>query len=83
MNNTVYLVHVCDDWGTHIGIAGVYTKKSVAIEHILQDYRDNYDFTDSELDEIKYQLEEYAQTQGVTKVDNYDIETRTLDEWTW
>lgn len=83
MEKTVYLVHVCDDWGKHIGIAGIYTKKSIAIEHILEDYHNNYNFTDEELEDVKYQLEEYSQTQGITKADNYDIETKTLDEWDW
>lgn len=70
--------------GVHIfNIAGVYTKKSIAIEHILQDYRNNYDFSKDELDEVKYQLEQYDQTQGITKADNYDIEVKTLDEWDW
>lgn len=83
MGNTVYLVHVCDDWGKHIGIAGIYTKKSIAIEHILEDYRNNYDFTKDQLEEVKYQLEQYDQTQGITNADNYDIEVKTLDEWDW
>ena len=83
MGNTVYLVHVCDEWGSHINIAGIYTKKSIAIEHILQDYRNNYDFSKDELDEVKYQLEQYDQTQGITKADNYDIEVKILDEWDW
>lgn len=83
MEKTVYLVHACDDWGAHIGIAGIYTKKSIAIEHILEDYRNNYDFTDEQLEEVKSQLEEYSQTQGITNADNYDIEVKTLDEWDW
>jgi hypothetical protein len=83
MEKTVYLVYSCEDWGEHKGVAGVYTKKSIAIEHILEDYRNNYDFTDEELEEIKYQLNEYNQTQGITKADNYDIEVKTLDEWDW
>ena len=37
MAKTVYMVHACDDWGAHIGIAGIYSKKSIAIEHILEE----------------------------------------------
>ena len=48
-SNTVYLVHACDDWGTHKGIAGIYTDKSTAIEHIISDYRKNSDCQSSEL----------------------------------
>lgn len=83
MGNTVYLVHACDDWGAHIGIAGIYTKKSIAIEHILNDYRNNYNFTDEQLVEVEFQLNEYNQTQGIPNADNYDIEVKTLDEWDW
>ena len=61
MAKTVYLVHACDDWGAHIGIAGIYTKKSIAIEHILEFYRNNYDFTKEQLEDVKFQLEEYLQ----------------------
>ena len=82
-SKTVYLVHACDDWGTHKGIAGIYTDKSTAIEHILNDYRDNSDLTDSEIEEAKYQLEEYYQTQGITTADNFEIEVKSLDEWDW
>ena len=62
MAKTVYLVHVCDDWGAHIGKAGIYTKKSIAIGHILDFYRNNYDFTDDQIEDVKFQLEEYDQT---------------------
>ena len=82
-SKTIYLVHACDDWGTHKGIAGIYTDKSTAIEHILNDYRDNSDLTDSEIEEAKYQLEEYYQTQGITTADNFEIEVKSLDEWDW
>ena len=82
-SKTVYLVHACDDWGTHKGIAGIYTDKSTAIEHILNDYRDNSDLTDSEIEEAKYQLEEYYQTQGITTADNFEIEVKSLDDWDW
>jgi hypothetical protein len=83
MEKTVYLVHACDDWGAHIGIAGIYTKKSIAIKHILSDYRNNYNFTDEQLEEVEFQLNEYNQTQGIPNADNYDIEVKTLDEWDW
>ncbi len=83
MAKTVYLVHVCDDWGAHIGKAGIYTKKSIAIEHILEFYRNNYDFTDDQIEDVKFQLEEYDQTQGITNADNFEIEVKTLDEWDW
>ena len=81
--NTVYLVHACDDWGTHKGIAGIYTDKSTAIEHIINDYREHSDLTESEIEEAKYQLEEYYQTQGITKTDNFEIEVMELNEWDW
>ena len=82
-SKTVYLVHACDDWGTHKGIAGIYTDKSTAIEHIINDYRENSDLTESESEEAKYQLEECYQTQGIKKADNFEIEVKSLDEWDW
>ena len=81
--NTVYLVHACDDYGQHKGIAGIYTEKSIAIDHIIKDYRENSDLTDSEIEEAEYQLNEYYQTQGITKADNFEIEVMTLNEWDW
>ena len=69
--------------GTHKGIAGIYTDKNIAIDHIIKDYRENSDLTDSEIEEAKYQLEEYYQTQGITTADNFEIEVKSLDEWEW
>lgn len=81
--NTVYLVHACDDWGTHKGIAGIYTDKEIAIDHIINDYRENSDLTESEIENAEYELTEYYHTQGITKADNFEIEVIELNEWDW
>lgn len=81
--NTVYLVHACDDWGTHKGIAGIYTDKKIAIDHIINDYRENSDLTESEIENAEYELTEYSHTQGITKADNFEIEVMELNEWDW
>ena len=80
---TVYLVHACDDWGAHKGIAGIYTDKEIAIDDIIKDYRNNYDFTESELQEVRQQLQDFYHTQGITKADNFEIEVKSLNEWDW
>lgn len=80
---TVYLVHACDDWGAHKGLAGIYTNKEIAIDDIINDYRNNYDFTESELQEARQQLQDFYQTQGITKADNFEIEVKSLNEWDW
>ena len=80
---TVYLVHACDDWGAHKGLAGIYTNKEIAIDDIIKDYRNNYDFTESELQEARQQLQDFYQTQGITKADNFEIEVKSLNEWDW
>lgn len=79
----VYLVHACDDWGAHKGLAGIYTDKALAIDDIIKDYRENYDFTESELQEARQQLQDFYQTQGITKADNFEIDIKSLNEWDW
>lgn len=78
--NTVYLVHDCGDWGA---LAGIYTDKEIAIDDIIKYYRNNYDFTESELQEVRQQLQDFYHTQGITKADNFEIEVKSLNEWDW
>ena len=80
---SVYIVYATDDWGARKGIVGIYTKKSIAIDDIIDYYRENTDLTESELQEARYQLSEYYQTQGITKADNFEIDIKSLNEWDW
>ena len=46
---SVYIVYAADDWGARKGIVGVYTDMAIAIDHIIDYYRENTDLTESEL----------------------------------
>ena len=80
---SVYIVYVTDDWGARKGIVGIYTQKAIAIDHIIDYYRENTDLTESELQEARQQLYDFYQTQGITKADNFDIDIKSLNEWDW
>lgn len=80
---SVYIVYTTDDWGARKGIVGIYTKKAIAIDHIIDYYRENTDLTESELQEARQQLYDFYQTQGITKADNFDIDIKSLNEWDW
>lgn len=80
---SVYIVYASDDWGARKGIVGIYTKKSIAIDHIIKHYRENTDLTESEIEEARQQLYDFYQTQGITKADNFDIDIKPLNEWDW
>lgn len=80
---SVYIVYAIDDWGARKGIVGIYTQKAIAIDHIIDYYRENTDLTESELQEARQQLYDFYQTQGITKADNFDIDIKSLNEWDW
>jgi hypothetical protein len=80
---SVYIVYATDDWGARKGIVGIYTQKAIAIDHIIDYYRENTDLTESELQEARQQLYDFYQTQGITKADNFDIDIKSLNEWDW
>ena len=80
---SVYIVYAADDWGTRKGIVGIYTNKTIAVDHIIDFYRENTDLTESELQEARNQLNEFYQTQGITKADNFEIDIKSLNEWDW
>ena len=80
---SVYIVYAADDWGARKGIVGIYTQKAIAIDHIIEYYRENTDLTESELQEARFQLSMYSQTQGITKADNFEIDIKSLNEWDW
>ena len=82
-NKSVYIVYATDDWGTRKDIVGVYTHKEIAINHIINYYSENTDLTESELQNAKFQLNEFYQTQGITKADNFEIYEKSLNEWDW
>ena len=80
---SVYIVYATDDWGARKGIVGIYTNKAIAIDHIIDYYRENTDLTESEIEEARQQLYDFYQTQGITKADNFDIDIKPLNEWDW
>ena len=80
---SVYIVFATDDWGARKGIVGIYTDKAIAIDHIIDYYRENTDLTESELQEARQQLNDFYQTQGITKADNFEIDIKSLNEWDW
>jgi hypothetical protein len=80
---SVYIVYAADDWGSRKGIVGIYTDKVIAVDHIIDYYRENTDLTESELQEARFQLNEYYQTQGITEADNFEIDVKSLNEWDW
>ena len=80
---SVYIVYATDDWGARKGIVGIYTQKAIAIDHIIDYYRENTDLTESELQEARFQLNELYQTQGIIKSDNFEIDIKSLNEWDW
>lgn len=80
---SVYIVYAADDWGARKGIVGIYTQKAISIDHIIDYYRENTDLTESELQEARNQLNEFYQTQGITKADNFEIDIKSLNEWDW
>lgn len=80
---SVYIVFATDDWGARKGIVGIYTDKAIAIDHIIDYYRENTDLTESELQEARQQLQDFYQTQGITKADNFEIDIKSLNEWDW
>lgn len=80
---SVYIVYAADDWGARKGIVGIYTQKAIAIDHIIDYYRENTDLTESELWEVKQQLYDFYQTQGIVKADNFEIDIKSLNEWDW
>lgn len=80
---SVYIVYAADDWGARKGIVGVYTDMAIAIDHIIDYYRENTDLTESELQEARQQLYDFYQTQGITKADNFEIDIKSLNEWDW
>ena len=80
---SVYIVYATDDWGARKGIVGIYTDKAIAIDHIIDYYRENTNLNESELWEVKQQLYDFYQTQGITKADNFEIDIKSLNEWDW
>lgn len=80
---SVYIVYAADDWGARKGIVGIYTDKAIAIDHIIDYYRENTDLTESELQDAKQQLSDFYQTQGINKADNFEIDIKSLNEWDW
>lgn len=80
---SVYIVYATDDWGARKGIVGIYTQKAIAIDHIIDYYRENTNLTESEIEEARQQLYDFYQTQGITKADNFDIDIKSLNEWDW
>jgi hypothetical protein len=80
---SVYIVYAADDWGARKGIVGIYTNKAIAIDHIIDYYRENTDLTESKLQEARQQLYDFYQTQGITKADNFEIDIKSLNEWDW
>lgn len=80
---SVYIVYAADDWGSRKGIVGIYTNKAIAIDHIIDYYRENTDLTESELQEARQQLYDFYQTQGIVKADNFEIDIKSLNEWDW
>lgn len=80
---SVYIVYAADDWGARKGIVGVYTNKEIAIDQIIEYYRDNTDLTESERQEARHDLCEYNHTYGITKADNFEIDIKSLNEWDW
>ena len=40
---SVYIVYAADDWGKRKGIVGIYTHRAIAIDHIIDYYRENTD----------------------------------------
>lgn len=80
---SVYIVYASDDWGARKGIVGVYTDKAIAVDHIIDYYRENTDLTESELQEARQQLYDFYQTQGIVKADNFEIDIKSLNEWDW
>lgn len=80
---SVYIVYATDDWGARKDIVGIYTQKAIAIDHIIDYYRENTDLTESEIEEARQQLYDFYQTQGITKADNFDIDIKPLNEWDW
>ena len=80
---SVYIVYATDDWGARKGIVGIYTDKEIAIDNIIDYYRENTDLTESELWEARQQLYDFYQTQGITKADNFEIDIKSLNEWDW
>ena len=69
--------------GARKGIVGIYTHRAIAIDHIIDYYRENTDLTESELQEARFQLNEFYQTQGIVKADNFEIDIKSLNEWDW
>ena len=80
---SIYIVYATDDWGARKDIVGVYTNKEIAIDHIINYYSENADLTESELQDARFQLNEFCQTQGITKADNFEIDVKSLNEWNW
>ena len=80
---SVYIVYATDDWGARKGIVGIYTNKAIAIDHIIDYYRENTDLTESEIEEARQQLYDFYQTQGIVKADNFEIDIKSLNEWDW
>ena len=80
---SVYIVYASDDWGARKGIVGIYTNKAIAIDHIIDYYRENTDLTESELQEARQQLYDFYQTQGIVNADNFEIDIKSLNEWDW
>lgn len=80
---SVYIVYAADEWGKRKGIVGIYTHRAIAIDHIIDYYRENTDLTESELQEARFQLNEFNQTQGIVKADNFEIDIKSLNEWDW
>lgn len=83
MYKSIYLVHACDIDGSHKGIAGIYTNKELAIEHIVNHYCEDTEIPVSEIERARFDLNEYYHTQDIVGADNYDIEVKPLDEWDW
>lgn len=79
---SVYIVYATDDWGARKGIVGVYSEESLAIEDIIKHLQER-GLSEDDIEEARYELLEYHQTQGITKADNFEIAVNSLNEWDW
>lgn len=80
---SVYIVYATDIWGEKKGVVGIYTHKAIAINHIIEYYRENTRLTESEIEKARQQLYDLYKTHGITKADNFEIDIKLLNEWDW
>lgn len=79
MEKKVFVVYSGNQWLEYNSkeIIGIYTSQNKAIDEIIANRCKKED--DEDVDELRYELERYGQTQG--RRVNYMIEEMELDEW--